>query len=215
MEKQFVVNATDMSFYKEVPEGQEGKFAVISNVDELADQFDKDSLITLRTNLRGKPAAGDAKKSAKKLAFECFKEATKEKTPAAEKKETAPKKPTKTNLAREILKEKGVISRKDLAEAIGHDESNCHTMMSILKNPKRTKDPVWNLFDKASGTYTIYEDEDSMKDAIQRREQEIQDEKDAAKAAKAQEKADKAAAKAQEKAEKEAAKTADEEATKA
>jgi len=160
--KQFFVNADTMVAVKEVEEDAEGNFAVITKPDELIESFEKEKLIALRTNIRGKEAKGDQNKSAKKLAFEICEQMGKDPKPAAKTKEKKPPKVTKVSMAREILAEKGTIKKADLAEAIGHDLQNCHTMISILKNAKRTKEPLFVSYNKATTEYTLHETEKEM-----------------------------------------------------
>lgn len=162
---EFIINAETMEIVKEVAENATGKFLVITKADELVEQLDKDTLVKLRTGIRGKEAKGDLTKSAKKLAFECWTEMNKPEKEKKAPKKKGPAKVTKVSIAREVLKAKGTISKKDLAEAVGHDLQNCHTMISILKNPTRTKDPLFVSYDKASTMYTLHETKEAMDEA--------------------------------------------------
>jgi len=160
---QFFVNADEMTAIKEVTEDAVGNFAVITKADELLETFPKkEDLIKLRTSIRGKEAKGDQNKSAKKLAFEIFEQMGKDPKPEKKAKEKKPPKITKVSMARDILLEKTTIKKADLAEAIGHDLQNCHTMISILKNAKRTKKPLYVSYNKATTEYTLQETEEEM-----------------------------------------------------
>jgi len=155
MGKEFLIEAASMKVVEKA-EG-EGKFALISSPDDLAAQFEKADLVKLRTNLRGKAAEADEKKSVKKLAGECFMAMDKggEKKKSAAKKDKAPKKPSKMDTIVATLQEKKTITRPELAAIIGSDEANTHTMISILKSPKRTKEPILVDYDKGTKTYTF------------------------------------------------------------
>lgn len=163
--KQFFVNSDTMTAVKEVEEGNEGNFAVITTVDGLTESFDKEKLVELRTSVRGKVAKGDKNKSAKKLAFEIFEQITKPEKEKKKAKEKKPAKITKVSMARKILTDKITVKKADLAEAIGHDLQNCHTMISILKNVKRTKEPMFVSYNKSTTEYTLHETEDEMVEA--------------------------------------------------
>lgn len=189
MSKTFVVNANGMTASAETPEDAKGKFTVISSADQLVDQFDKPQLILLRENIRGKKAKADEGKSLKKLAFECFQEALKDKKAPKTKKEAKERKPSKVGMAKKILAEKSVIGRKELGDAIGHDEKSVHVMMSILKNSTRTKEPIFSSYNKDTAEYTVHPTKEAMDEAIQQNALEAQQKKDADKAEKEAEKA--------------------------
>lgn len=230
--QQFFVNADDLSVVKTVPEDTTAKFAMVSSVEELMEQFDKDQLKLIIAGVRGKANNGDNTKSQKKLAFEIFKMVTEPKKKAAAK-ENKPAKVTKVSLAREVLNEKKTISKEDLAKAVGHDLANCHTMISILKSPTRSKNPLFVAYNKATSMYTLCSSQDEMvkmektfekenaaaKEAAEKADKAKKEaaakekadkkaaEKETADKEKAAEKAAKAAAKEKEKAAKDAAKT--------
>ena len=161
--EQFFIETETMSISKEAPaEDAVGKFAVVTSADELVEQFKKDQLRVLIASARGKANKGDESMSIKKLAFEAFKLMTKL---ASEKKKPVEKKEprvTKVSQARDLLNEKGTIKKEDLAAAIGHDNANCHTMISILKNSARTKEPMYVAYNKATTEYTLCKTKEDM-----------------------------------------------------
>ena len=161
--EQFFINSDTLEVFKEAPTDVKGNFAVVTSAEELVDQFgDKTKMQKLISNVRGKALKGDEQKSLKKLAIECFKLMT---TPEAEKKAPKEKKPpkvTKVSIARRVLGDKGTILKKDLAEAVGHDLSNCHTMISILKNASRTKEPLFVAYNKSTTEYTLCKTKEEM-----------------------------------------------------
>lgn len=138
----------------------------VDNPEAMSVPLSKEQLIQLRTDLRGKEAKGDDKKSMRKLSYEIFAEVFKEKKPAAEKakKEKKEKKPTKMGMIREILGN-GPMDKATLAEMIGSDAPNTNTMISILKNPTRTKDPIFVTYNKATQVYTMYADAEAQEKA--------------------------------------------------
>lgn len=208
--EQFFINADTMECFKEAPEGAKGSFAVVTSADELVDQFGKkEQLQKLIANVRGKELKGDESKSLKKLAFECFKLMT---APPAAAKPAAEKKPpkiTKVSIARQVLGDKGTILKKDLAEAVGHDLANCHTMISILKNPTRTKDHLFVAYNKATTEYTLCKTKEEMVEMETEFTQDIADTKAVLEQRKKDEKEAKAKAAEEKKAADAAAKDAE------
>ncbi len=155
---EFFIKAETMEVFTEVPEDEEGKFDLIHSEEELIEHFDKEALITLRTNIRGKEAATDKKKSLKKLAVECFKAATKPVKEEKEKAEPKERKPSRKGIIRGILEEKGTISLADLSEISGYPEDQVKKSIAGLKNKKRMKDPMNITFNKEDSTYTCHQD---------------------------------------------------------
>lgn len=145
-------------------EADPGNFTQVKTVEELM-SVPKESLMKIHASAFGRPSLpGDSKKSAKKLAVEIFAElersdgaqvADGEEKPKRTRtpKEPKEKKPSKMDRIREIVQERGVIAKAELAELIGSDEQNTHTMISIMKNAKRTKDPVEIAYDKKQKLY--------------------------------------------------------------
>lgn len=141
-------------------------FVEIQAKGQLISDYDKEQLLQIRASVFGKNAPVDAKKSAQKIADEIWDEVHKgeDTTPSnpeqkTDEPESIPaepkeKKETKAQILRRVLKEKGTMTQKDLAEAIGSDTRNTHTMVAILRNPKRTKEPVDVIYNKEEKTYT-------------------------------------------------------------
>ncbi len=80
----------------------------------------------------------------------------------------APKKPSYQSVIVETLKaNKGVASREVLMKATGADAKNLSVSVSILRNGKRTKNPVNVKYLRATQTfYMIPEGEKAMNAAI-------------------------------------------------
>ena len=70
--KEFVINAETKKCYTAIPENVEGKFALITSMQSVLDQFpDKKDLILILDGIRGKAAKANEGKSAKKLVYSC------------------------------------------------------------------------------------------------------------------------------------------------
>lgn len=152
---EFFVKAETMELFQEVPEDEEGKFALIGKEEDLTEQFDKEELLKLITNMKGKEVAGDKKKSLKKLGKDIFKLATKK--PKA-KKEPKERKPSRKGIIRAILEEKKTISLQDLSELSGYPEDQVKKSIAALKNKRRMKDPMNITYDRKEQTYTCHQD---------------------------------------------------------
>jgi hypothetical protein len=78
----------------------------------------------------------------------------KDKKPAAPKKESKPKGPSyQDKIKAAMVANKHVISRDDLMEATGADSKNLSVAVSILKNAKRTKEPMTVMYIRKTGMY--------------------------------------------------------------
>lgn len=161
--KEIFVKKGTMEVFQDVPEKEEGKFFLCSKADQLASEFNKDELIKMMVGIKGRVAANDKKKSLKKLAFECFAAATENKLG---KKAATPRKESKLAKLRVALIVGKTITKEKLSEIAGYDIANTHTAMSILKNPARTKDPIFYTYDKAKKAYTIFGSKKDMDTAI-------------------------------------------------
>ena len=179
----------------------DGDCILVESVEQLT-STDREELLCIREKIFGKNSPVDAKKSAAKLSQEIWDEVFKgedekqntstasgegveesdkpgDKSGKKDKKEQKEKKKTKADIARETLQEKVTMTQAELAAACGSDTRNTHTMISIMKNPQRTKDPVEILYNKHDKTYTWPSEEG--KKAFDARMKEIEEEKKASK----------------------------------
>ena len=62
---------------------------------------------------------------------------------------------SKISIVREMFNTKDTWTREELAKKAGFDTRNLVTAMSILKNPKRTKDLLITKYDHSTHTYTL------------------------------------------------------------
>ena len=62
---------------------------------------------------------------------------------------------TKISIVRQMFAVQDTWTREEISEKSGYDWRNTHTAMSILKNPKRTRDPLPTVYDRATRTYTL------------------------------------------------------------
>jgi hypothetical protein len=62
---------------------------------------------------------------------------------------------SKVSIVRQMFAVKNSWTREEISEKSGFDWRNTHTAMSILKNPKRTKDLLPTVYDRATRTYTL------------------------------------------------------------
>lgn len=172
--KEFTLNPQTMEIFKEAPEKATGEFLLVGKADDLVECFkeNKDGLVKLSEAVKGKVVIADVKKSAKKLAAEIFDAAVKKlyggaSKPAASGKGTStPRAESKLSKLRAKLVPGKTVTKQELSDASGYDLPNTHTAMSILKNPERTKEPIFYTYNKKDQSYTIYEDEKSMLAAI-------------------------------------------------
>lgn len=169
MPKEFFVQNETGKVFAEVPEDAEGDFTLINKPEHLIDAFDKDKLVEILTGIRGKAVDSDAKKSAKKLAFEAFKMATdtppKKTLPGESDKPKTPRAESKLAKLRAKLIPGTTVTKQELSEASGYDLPNTHTAMSILKNPARTKEPFFYIYNKADQSYSIFASKEEMEAA--------------------------------------------------
>jgi len=175
MSKEFFVESSTFKIYPEPPEDAEGEFVHISSVEDLTNVFKKLDLQKAMVQMKGREVASDMKKSAKKLAFEIYEATTGggKKSSGGEAKPPKEKKPSKIGKLREMLTEKGTATKEELAEFSGYDKPNTHTAISILKNPKRTKVPVFTSYDRRIETYFVHETEPEMEADMERIKEEI------------------------------------------
>lgn len=130
----------------------------IVSKEQLVPMFSKEDLLRLRRSVFGSNTAIDEKKTVATLAEEIWNEIHRE-DPQDEEESKAKskgknKKETKTGRLRKILAEKGTMGREDLAQQVGVSYRDIHVMVSIMRNEKRTKDPVDISYDKEAKTYT-------------------------------------------------------------
>ena len=62
---------------------------------------------------------------------------------------------SKISIVREMFNTKDTWTREELAKKSGYDTRNLSTAMSILKNPKRTKDLLITKYDPSTRAYTL------------------------------------------------------------
>jgi len=62
---------------------------------------------------------------------------------------------SKFQKARDMFREKKSWTLDEIVQRSGFDERNAKTCLSILKNPKRTKDPLVTHFDKEKRLYAV------------------------------------------------------------
>ena len=72
----------------------------------------------------------------------------------AEQKPKTPKKPSYQDILRQLFQDNPVRTRAEVIEALGCDEKNASVAVSILKNAKRTKEPMQVAYDRKTKTYT-------------------------------------------------------------
>ena len=187
--KEFTLNPETLEIFKEAPEG-EGEFMLISKPDDIVELYKGNKLgfVKFAESLKGKPTPGDAKKSEKKLASEIFDLAIKklytgaEKPASSKKGSSTPRGDSKLSKLKACLVPGKKVTKQELSDASGYDLPNTHTAMSILKNPSRTKEPIFYIYDKSDQSYTIYATEKEMLAAIKA---EAKAQEDAEKKAKA------------------------------
>jgi len=79
------------------------------------------------------------------------------KDPAPAKKESTAKKGWKMRAIRHTLQAApGYVPREALMQLTGSTARNVHIMISIIKNPERTKDPVAVVYNKAERAYAAF-----------------------------------------------------------
>jgi hypothetical protein len=71
------------------------------------------------------------------------------------KKVSKPKKISKLQKIRDLFSEKKTHTAKELMKESGFDKTNLRTAMSILKNPKRTKELLRTDYDRKTEAYTL------------------------------------------------------------
>jgi len=147
--------------------GQKSKFKylVVGKPEDL-EKFPLKSLNALSSNCEGEGEIKDRKVGAQSV-FELLNKLKLE-TPALPQKRRAkksnpdkPKTKAKSTLLREAFEgEKKCYKKDELTELTGYDERNLYTMVSILKNPKRTPQEklLEILYDKATGCYYMGEE---------------------------------------------------------
>ncbi len=62
---------------------------------------------------------------------------------------------SKIQKIRNMFAERDSWTVSELVKKSGHDEPNVRTTMSILKNPKRSKEPLITNYDKEKKIYSI------------------------------------------------------------
>jgi len=65
------------------------------------------------------------------------------------------KKPSKLTIIRDLLLSKGQVHIDELIAASGHDRKNVHATVGVLRNPKKTKDPLDVQYDRETKIFSL------------------------------------------------------------
>ena len=172
------------SFFAVIADADANNESIEISTEEDLSKLARENILSIKKSVFGQVTPLDGKKTGKTLAKEIFAELNKSETspgassdkppvddkdkpkvddkdkPPVDDKDKPPvdppkeKKETKAQILRRVLAAAGSMSQKDLAAAVGSDIRNTHTMVAILGNEKRTKEPVKIAYDKATKTYT-------------------------------------------------------------
>ena len=69
--------------------------------------------------------------------------------------EATPKAPTKLSIIRDLLVAKQQVHIDELAAASGHDRKNVQAAVGVLRNPKKTKNPLDVQYDRETRVFTL------------------------------------------------------------
>lgn len=78
---------------------------------------------------------------------------------------------TKSSLLREAFDQKKEWTEEELLGKTGYDKSNLRTALAILRDPDRTEDPMYVVWDKVAKVFR----KGSMKDAPPKREKKAKE----------------------------------------
>jgi len=170
--KEIFINKKTLEVLETVPEEIKGDVLEVGKVDDLTLNLTDEQLQGLVAKVRGEKLDTDGNSSKKKLAAEIFTLITgKKKSAKGAKKEAKPRAESKLSKLRAELIPGKNVTKEYLSEKSGYDLPNTHTAMSILKNPGRTKDPVFFLYNRADQSYDIFKDKATMDAAIKTMEE--------------------------------------------
>jgi hypothetical protein len=62
---------------------------------------------------------------------------------------------SKMGIIREMFQDQASWTRGEIMSRTGFDSKNAHAAMNVLKNPKRTKDPLNFTYDRENQTYKL------------------------------------------------------------
>jgi hypothetical protein len=65
------------------------------------------------------------------------------------------RKVTKMSIIRGMFQDQASWTREEIMRRTGFDAKNAHAAMNVLKNPKRTKDPLNFEYDRENQTYKL------------------------------------------------------------